>query len=90
VEQLLIRCKKLPDKAPAKTNHVWSAADPNVVKDNLRRIMDEAGHQGLNTNHLAYIDTTMHVETQWSNYEELEPAGGFEALYSFLLRARRR
>jgi len=44
--------------------------------------MDEAGHQGLNTNHLAYIDTTMHVETQWSNYEELEPAGGFEALYS--------
>jgi len=43
--------------------------------------MDEAGHQGLNTNHLAYLYATTHVETQWYNYEELEPAGGFEALY---------
>jgi hypothetical protein len=61
--------------------HVWANAERDKVKGHLDRIMGESGRQGLNTNHLAYIYATTHEESQWYNYQELEPAGGFENLY---------
>jgi YD repeat-containing protein len=40
------------------------------VESYLRRLMNEAGSQKLNTNHLAYIYATTHVESAWSDFEE--------------------
>ncbi|GEM_PF-6034938 len=36
--------------------------------------MDVAANAGLNTNHLAYIYATTHVESQWFNFTEIFPA----------------
>lgn len=40
------------------------------VEQYLRRLMVEAGIQGLNTNHLAYIYATTHIESRWGDFEE--------------------
>ena len=41
------------------------------VRKYLERLMDEAGLQNLNTNHLAYIYATTHLESGWGDFEEL-------------------
>jgi RHS repeat-associated protein len=44
--------------------------DYGAVRDYLKRLMEEAGRQGLNTNHLAYIYATTHVESGWVDFQE--------------------
>ncbi|MBK7317720.1 DNRLRE domain-containing protein [Candidatus Villigracilis affinis] len=40
------------------------------VRNYLRWLMDESGRQNLNTNHLAYIYATSHIESKWIDFTE--------------------
>ena len=54
------------------------------VEGYLKRLMEAAGTQGLNTNHLAYIYATTHVESGWGDFEEKyegDPNQYFDNLY---------
>ena len=47
-----------------------SGASRSGVAKYLRWIMDEAGLQKLNTNHLAYIYATTYLESEWHDFQE--------------------
>ena len=59
-------------------------ANPASTKEYLRRLMNKAGEEGLNTNHLAYIYATTHIESGWYDFTEFyegDPDDWFEDLY---------
>ena len=76
------------DKGRHPYKEVWGSADPSRVEEYIKWIMDVAANKGMNTNHLAYIYATTHLESQWYNFEEVSeqgiaPEDYFEYLYGW-------
>lgn len=64
--------------------HVWGEANRSRVAEYVKWIMEVAADKGMNTNHLAYIYATTHIESQWYNFEEIsqgDPETYFERQY---------
>jgi hypothetical protein len=73
--------KKLKDFAfSTDIVYIQAGADDQLVQEEIWYLLSSAGYNGLNTNELAYVLTTAHIETKWKNYEE-QFAGGDERAY---------